>query len=89
MDRYLTINLEWLNEIKLESAFMLSALVSHCAETGLKEFTFDKEVFYKELKLTEYAVKQGLTELKEKGFIEVKQKGLPCRNYYKVITKKV
>lgn len=88
-ENFITYNKVIAKKYGVNSAILLGAMCSY--QNSFKDEQFFKEQYKisEDTCLTEYEIQQALKILKSNGIIEVNKKGLPAKNYYKVVEYKL
>lgn len=84
-----TLNKELVKKIGIAETLVLQHLIDLQANIFEGEFYQQIDRISEELTLGEWKVKECLKTLKELGCIEIVKKGMPAKNYYKVIGKRI
>jgi hypothetical protein len=86
---YWTLNKELVKKIGLAETLILQHLIDLQENVFEGAFYQQQDRIGEELSLSDWTVKNGIKTLKEAGLIEVVKRGMPSKNYYKVIEKAV
>jgi hypothetical protein len=86
---FIVLNKELARQVGLKEAVLLADLISkeeYFIANGMTDgWFFNTEAnIYKDTTLTAYQQRKCLTTLKKEGLIEVKRKGIPAKQYFKI-----
>jgi len=86
---FIVLNKELARQVGLKEAILLADLISkeeYFIANGMTDgWFFNTEAnIYKDTTLTAYQQRKCLTTLKKEGLIEVKRKGIPAKQYFKI-----
>lgn len=84
-----TLNKELVKKIGIAETLVLQHLIDLQANIFEGEFYQQIDRIADELTLGEWKIKECLKTLKELGCIEIVKKGMPAKNYYKVVGKRI
>jgi hypothetical protein len=86
---FIVLNKELAKQVGLKEAVLLADLISkeeYFIANGMTDGWFfnTEDNIYKDTTLTAYQQRECLTTLKKEGLVEVKRKGIPAKQYFKI-----
>jgi hypothetical protein len=86
---FIVLNKELAKQVGLKEAVLLADLISkeeYFIANGMTDGWFfnTEDNIYKDTTLTAYQQRKCLTTLKKEGLVEVKRKGIPAKQYFKI-----